>query len=128
MSSKYISPQEWKSRLQKKTRTQEVVEVPSQSCIEEGVVLGTGALIGHFCHIESGAVIGDGALIQSGAVIKEGAVIGKKAKIGANATIEAGVKVGDYSIVEPNTYLNRDLPPHCSASACETLIKELKTL
>lgn len=128
MSSKYISPQEWKNRLNRGGKKEVQSEVPGNAFVEDGAILGNGVHIGFFCHIQSSAIIGDGAQIESGAVVKSGAVIGKRAIIGANATIEGGIKVGEYSRVEPNTYLKRDLPPHHNASACEIVVKELKTL
>ena len=55
--------------------------------VENDVTVGHGAIL-HACHIEEGCLIGIGAIILSGAKIGKGSIIGAGALVTENAVIE----------------------------------------
>lgn len=59
---------------------------------EHATVIGRGCIVGHLAHLE-GCRVEDGALIGSGAVVLHEAVIGAGAAVGANAVVPNGTRV-----------------------------------
>lgn len=93
-------------------------------CVEIplGTRIGNGLYIGHpyAITINGDAVIGNNCNIAKGVTIggenrggRKGApIIGDRVWIGVNATLVGKIRIGDDVLIAPNSFVNRDIPPH----------------
>ena len=72
--------------------------VHESSFVDDGVDIGTGTKIWHFCHIMSGAIIG------SNCVIGQNVNIGGNAKVGNGVKIQNNVSVYDCVVLEDDVF------------------------
>ena len=75
--------------------------VASSARIEEGVIIGPGAVIGEECEI------GSGTRIAAHAVIGDGVSIGRNSSVGAGCVISHAF-IGDDVIIHPNCSIGQD--------------------
>lgn len=92
--------------------------------------IGRGFYLGHAFNItiNPSATIGDNVSIHKGVLIgasnrgklKGSPSIGNQVWIGCNAAIVGNILIGDDVLIAPNTYVNKDIPPHsiCFGNPC----------
>lgn len=103
--------------------------VHGSSFVDDGVTIGEGTKIWHFCHIQSGAVIGSGCSFGQNVNIGNNAVIGNNCKIQNNVSVYEGVELEDYVFCGPSCVFTNDLTPRCKypkgrAGYLRTLVRE----
>ncbi|MCL1797540.1 MAG: N-acetyltransferase [Eggerthellaceae bacterium] len=79
--------------------------------VDEGVTIGDGTSIWHFCHVQSGAVIGESCSLGQNVYVGSSAIIGKGTKIQNNVSIYEGVVLEDYVFCGPSCVFTNDLTP-----------------
>lgn len=85
--------------------------IHESSYVDEGVVIGEGTKIWHFCHIQSGAVIGRQCSLGQNVNVANGVVIGNGVKIQNNVSVYEGVTLEDYVFCGPSMVFTNDLTP-----------------
>lgn len=85
-----------------------------------GITVNPKSRIGKNCNIHKGVTIG-----QENRGKRKGApVIGDCVWIGVNSTIVGNVTIGNDVLIAPNSYVNRDIPPHSVVFGNPCQIKE----
>mgnify|MGYP000131747731 CR=1 FL=1 len=87
-----------------------------------GITINPRAKLGKNCNIHKGVTLG-----QENRGKRQGApVIGDCVWIGVNSTIVGRITIGNDVLIAPNSYVNRDIPPHsivfgnpCIIKSCE---------
>lgn len=87
------------------------MQVHPSSVIDEGVEIGEGTKIWHFCHVMSGAKIGKNCSIGQGCFIGKDVVIGDNCRIQNNVSIFQGVTVQDDVFIGPSVVFTNVLTP-----------------
>ena len=85
--------------------------VHESSIVDEGVDVGLGTKIWHFCHIQSGACIGKDCSLGQNVYIGSNVVIGNCVKIQNNVSVYEGVEIGDHAFLGPSCVFTNDLTP-----------------
>src|SRR5512147_1454939 len=75
------------------------------SYIDEGVEIGAGTKIWHFCHIMPRSRIGEGCNIGQNVVVSPDVIIGNNVKIQNNVSVYTGVIVEDDAFLGPSCVL-----------------------
>jgi len=98
--------------------------VHESSCIDEGVSIGSGTLIWHFCHVQTGAVVGDNCSIGQNVFVGGNARIGNHVKIQNNVSVYSGVELEDYVFCGPSCVFTNDLTPRTKYPKGEQAFKK----
>lgn len=85
--------------------------VHDSSYIDDGVVIGEGTRIWHFCHVQSGARIGKACSLGQNVNISNHVVIGDGVKIQNNVSVYEGVELEDGVFCGPSCVFTNDLTP-----------------
>lgn len=98
--------------------------VHESSYIDEGVVIGKGTKIWHFCHVQKGANIGSRCSLGQNVNIGNNVVIGNDVKIQNNVSVYEGVEIGDGVFLGPSCVFTNDLTPRARyPKGCENYKK-----
>lgn len=81
------------------------------SYIDEGVSIGDGTKIWHFCHIQEGAVIGKNCSLGQNVNVANNVTIGNGVKIQNNVSVYEGVTLGNNVFCGPSCVFTNDLNP-----------------
>ncbi len=97
--------------------------------VDEGVFIGDGTKIWHFCHVQSGACIGENCSLGQNVNIANNVHVGNNVKIQNNVSIYEGVKLEDGVFCGPSCVFTNDLTPRAcfpkgSAAYKKTLVRE----
>jgi UDP-2-acetamido-3-amino-2,3-dideoxy-glucuronate N-acetyltransferase len=87
--------------------------VHQSSYIDDGVSIGAGTRIWHFCHILEGSVIGDNCIIGQNVMIGPDTTVGNFCKIQNNVSVYNGVKLEDYVFCGPSMVFTNIANPRC---------------
>lgn len=103
--------------------------VHESSFVDEGVIIGDGTKIWHFCHVQTGATIGANCSLGQNVNVASGVKIGMGCKLQNNVSIYEGVELEDYvfcgpSCVFTNVRTPRSKFPRGRASYRRTLVQE----
>ena len=79
--------------------------------VDEGVTIGDGTKVWHFCHIQSGARIGEGCSLGQNVNVANDVTIGNGVKIQNNVSVYQGVELGDWVFCGPSCVFTNDLTP-----------------
>lgn len=85
--------------------------VHESSYVEDGVYVGSGTKVWHFCHIQKGAQIGEKCSLGQNVNISNNVKIGNGCKIQNNVSIYEGVELEDYVFCGPSMVFTNDLTP-----------------
>ncbi len=85
--------------------------VHESSYIDDGVEIGEGTKIWHFCHIQFGAVIGNNCLLGQNVNIGNNVKLGNKVRIQNNVSVYEGVELEDFVFCGPSCVFTNDLTP-----------------
>ena len=107
-------------------------QVHESSYVDDGVDIGKGTVVWHFCHILSGSSIGENCRIGQNVVIGPRVSVGHRVKIQNNVSVYEGVTLEDDVFVGPsavftNVYNPRSAVPRM-AELRPTLVKKGATL
>jgi len=100
------------------------------SYVDDGVRIGDGTKIWHFCHIQEGAgPIGINCVIGQNVYIGSNAKVGDGCKIQNNVSIYDGVELEEYVFCGPSCVFTNDLAPRSkhpkkSEGRIKTLVKQ----
>ena len=103
--------------------------VHESSVVDEGVTIGAGSRIWHFCHIQTGAVIGDNCSLGQNVNVSNNVRMGNGCKLQNNVSLYEGVELEDYVFCGPSCVFTNDLTPRAKypkgrAGYKKTLIRE----
>ena len=103
--------------------------VHPSSYIDEGVQVGDGTKIWHFCHVQSGAAIGNHCSLGQNVNISNNVKIGDGCKIQNNVSLYEGVELENHVFCGPSCVFTNDLTPRAKypkgrAAYVKTLIRE----
>lgn len=87
------------------------VFVHPSSFVDEGVIVGSGTRIWHFCHIMSGAVIGENCILGQNVFIGSNVTVGNNVKIQNNVSLYDGVFIEDDVFLGPSCVFTNVLEP-----------------
>jgi UDP-2-acetamido-3-amino-2,3-dideoxy-glucuronate N-acetyltransferase len=79
--------------------------VHESSYIDDGVTIGEGTKIWHFCHIQSGAQIGSKCIFGQNCNIANDVIIGNNVKVQNNVSIYTGTVIEDDVFLGPSCVL-----------------------
>lgn len=107
--------------------------VHESSYIDDGVEIGEGTKIWHFCHIQSGARIGRNCTIGQNVYIGSNVQIGNDVKIQNNVSVYEGVTLEDGVFCGPSCVFTNDLNPRARfpkgrENFVKTLVREGATI
>lgn len=85
--------------------------VHESSYVDDGVTIGAGTKIWHFCHIQKGAVIGEKCSMGQNVNVANHVRIGNGVKIQNNVSVYEGVELEDYVFCGPSMVFTNDLTP-----------------
>lgn len=102
--------------------------VHPSSFVDDGVTIGTGTKIWHFCHIQTGAVIGEKCSFGQNVNVSNNVHVGNGCKLQNNVSLYEGVELEDYVFCGPSCVFTNDLTPRAKypkghAGYKKTLIK-----
>jgi len=91
--------------------------VHQSSIVDEGVQIGEGSKIWHFCHILSGSRVGTGCVLGQNVMVGPNVPIGNGVKIQNNVSVYEGVTIEDdvfcgpsvvfTNVKQPRAFINR---------------------
>jgi len=93
--------------------------------IDEGVQIGAGTKVWHFCHIMKDAVIGMDCNIGQNVFVGAGVVIGNNVKIQNNVSVYTGVVCEDDVFLGPSMVFTNVINPRSAVSRKEEFKKTL---
>jgi len=85
--------------------------VHESSYIDEGVSIGSGTKIWHFCHLLSGVTLGSGCRIGQNVVIGPRVHVGNNVKIQNNVSVYQGVTLEDDVFCGPSMVFTNVMTP-----------------
>ena len=85
--------------------------VHDSSYIDDGVSIGSGTKIWHFCHVQRGASIGSDCSLGQNVNISNNVKIGNGVKIQNNVSVYEGVIIEDNVFLGPSCVFTNDLTP-----------------
>ena len=85
--------------------------VHPSSYIDDGVTIGEGTKIWHFCHIQTGAVIGMNCSFGQNVNVSNNVKIGNGVKVQNNVSLYEGLEIEDYVFCGPSCVFTNDLTP-----------------
>ncbi|MDH4044890.1 MAG: N-acetyltransferase [Gemmatimonadota bacterium] len=86
------------------------------SYVDEGVQIGAGTKIWHFCHVMPGAVIGERCSLGQNVVVMPGTSIGNNVKVQNNVSIYEGVILEDDVFCGPSCVFTNVVNPRSHVS------------
>jgi UDP-2-acetamido-3-amino-2,3-dideoxy-glucuronate N-acetyltransferase len=86
------------------------------SYVDDGVVIGKGTKIWHFCHILSGTVIGEDCSIGQNVMIGPRVKVGNGCKIQNNVSLYDGVELGNDVFCGPSCVFTNVTNPRANVS------------
>lgn len=108
-----------------------MVEEPfihESSYVDDGVTLGSGTKVWHFCHIQKGAVIGENCSLGQNVNIGPNVKIGNGVRIQNNVSVYEGVEIEDNVFLGPSCVFTNVLMPRADKSVhgnyTRTLVRE----
>lgn len=85
--------------------------IHESSYVDEGVTIGKGTKIWHFCHIQKGAVIGENCSMGQNVNVSNNVKVGNFCKLQNNVSLYEGVELEDYVFCGPSCVFTNDLTP-----------------
>lgn len=79
--------------------------------VDDGVIIGKGTKIWHFCHVMKGAKIGERCVFGQNVNVDGGTIIGNNVKIQNNVSIYTGIEIEDDVFLGPSCVLTNVTNP-----------------
>ena len=87
------------------------IYIHPSSVVDEGVKIGNGTRIWHFCHLMPGSIIGENCNIGQNVYIDKNVVIGNGVKIQNNVSVYNGVTIKDDVFLGPSVVFTNVINP-----------------
>ena len=104
------------------------VFIHESSYVDDGVTLGKGTKVWHFCHIQSGAVLGENCSLGQNVNVGPNVKIGNGVRIQNNVSVYEGVVIEDNVFLGPSCVFTNVLMPRADKSVHgkyeRTLVRE----
>ena len=104
------------------------VFIHESSYVDEGVTLGKGTKVWHFCHVQTGAILGEKCSLGQNVNIGPNVKIGNGVRIQNNVSVYEGVEIEDNVFLGPSCVFTNVLMPRLDRPANghyeRTLVKE----
>ena len=104
------------------------VFIHESSYVDDGVTLGKGTKVWHFCHIQSGAVWGENCSLGQNVNVGPNVKIGNGVRIQNNVSVYEGVEIEDNVFLGPSCVFTNVLMPRADKSVHgkyeRTLVRE----
>jgi UDP-2-acetamido-3-amino-2,3-dideoxy-glucuronate N-acetyltransferase len=91
--------------------------------IDEGVEIGSGTKIWHFCHIMTGCSIGENCNFGQNVVVSPDVVLGRNVKVQNNVSIYTGVICEDDVFLGPSMVFTNVMNPRSAVNRKEKYMK-----
>lgn len=91
--------------------------------IDEGVVIGSGTKIWHFCHVMTGSEIGENCNLGQNVVVSPDVVLGNNVKVQNNVSIYTGVICEDDVFLGPSMVFTNVINPRSAVVRREEYLK-----
>jgi len=88
--------------------------VHESSYVDDGVVVGRGTKIWHYCHLLTGTIVGERCRIGQNVVIGPRVSLGSNCKIQNNVSIYEGVTLEDDVFCGPSMVFTNVITPRCA--------------
>lgn len=102
--------------------------IHESSYVDNGVTIGNGTKVWHFCHIQSGAVLGENCSLGQNVNIGPNVKIGNGVRIQNNVSVYEGVEIEDNVFLGPSCVFTNVLMPRADKSVhgnyAHTLVRE----
>lgn len=102
--------------------------IHESSYVDDGVALGKGTKVWHFCHIQSGATLGENCSLGQNVNIGPNVKIGNGVRIQNNVSVYEGVEIEDNVFLGPSCVFTNVLMPRADKSVlgnyARTLVRE----
>ena len=102
--------------------------IHESSYVDDGVTLGKGTKVWHFCHIQSGATLGENCSLGQNVNIGPNVKIGNGVRIQNNVSVYEGVEIEDNVFLGPSCVFTNVLMPRADKSVhgnyARTLVRE----
>jgi len=106
--------------------------VHPSAVVDDGVRLGAGASVWHFCHVMTGARIGADCVLGQNVFVGRDVRIGAGSKIQNNVSVYEGVVIGRRCFVGPSAVFTNVLTPRAEVerkdSFSETVVEDGATI
>ena len=90
--------------------------VHESAYVDDGVTIGAGTRVWHFCHVIGGAVIGERCSLGQNVVVMGGTRIGRNVKIQNNVSVYEGVELEDDVFCGPSMVFTNVMNPRSHVS------------
>lgn len=90
--------------------------IHESSYVDDGVTLGKGTKVWHFCHIQSGATLGENCSLGQNVNIGPNVKIGNGVRIQNNVSVYEGVEIEDNVFLGPSCVFTNVLMPRADKS------------
>ena len=94
----------------------EEVYIHESSYVDDGVTLGKGTKVWHFCHIQRGAVLGEKCSLGQNVNIGPNVKIGNGVRIQNNVSVYEGVEIEDNVFLGPSCVFTNVTNPRSAVS------------
>ena len=108
---KYITKDSWRDRRKKGATKKGSFFIHSSSFVDEGVSIGDGTKIWHFCHILSETTIGKNCSFGQNCVVGGSVKVGSRVKVQNNVSIYKGVEIEDDVFLGPSMVFTNIINP-----------------
>lgn len=102
--------------------------IHESSYVDDGVFLGKGTKVWHFCHIQKNAVLGENCSLGQNVNIGPNVKIGNGVRIQNNVSVYEGVEIEDNVFLGPSCVFTNVLMPRADKSVHgkyeRTLVRE----
>ena len=90
--------------------------IHESSYVDDGLVLGKGTKVWHFCHIQKNAVLGENCSLGQNVNIGPNVKIGNGVRIQNNVSVYEGVEIEDNVFLGPSCVFTNVLMPRADKS------------
>jgi UDP-2-acetamido-3-amino-2,3-dideoxy-glucuronate N-acetyltransferase len=90
--------------------------VHGSAYVDDGVAVGAGTKVWHFCHLVAGAVVGERCSLGQNVVVMGGTRIGNNVKIQNNVSVYEGVEIEDDVFCGPSMVFTNVINPRSHVS------------
>jgi UDP-2-acetamido-3-amino-2,3-dideoxy-glucuronate N-acetyltransferase len=97
--------------FRKNTSLDDLYFVHESSYVDDGVEIGEGTKIWHFCHILSGSKIGKNCVLGQNVMVGPNVKIGNNVKIQNNVSVYEGVEIEDEVFCGPSCVFTNVINP-----------------
>ena len=87
------------------------VYIHPSSIVEDGVIIGEGSYVWHFCHLMPGSRIGKGCKLGQNVFVDKNVEIGNRVKIQNNVSVYNGVEIKDDVFLGPSVVFTNVINP-----------------